>query len=252
MNRVRPCALIAALAAVVLLGGCKDAAEGGDPLAEIDPAVGLALNDQLMADPDLVSLNQANAALTRSSDQSVPRHADTPEAIRKAQDRAVAALGGTRSVPDLPPPLAMDPEGEDSPLVLLEDVARELPGSAVCIDAVRIGAGWAARLPDGWRVFPRGTVQEALGADKGECRIRAVRFRSAVPADDIARFYFGSAQSAGFAPRYAASDTGWQITGAKGAAHFIVRSRPSVLGHQEIDLVTLGGQSDAPAAARPR
>ncbi len=237
-----PCVL-----AAVMLAGCSDAGDAGDPLSEIDPAIARALNDQLMSDPDLVSINEANAALTRSSDHSVPADVDTPEAIREAQDRAVVLLGGTRSVPDLPEAELLEAEDSESPLVMLEDVAQAVGAAGACMKDVRYASEWAARTPAPFPVFPRGIVIEAFGLDNSGCSLRAVRFRSAVPGNDIARFYLGRAKKAGYSAEYAANETDWQVSGNKGSARFLVRSRPSIMGHQEIDLITLGAMEQGKA-----
>ena len=240
MKAARLRARVACLAATVALASCGGAQEAADPLADVDPSVGRALNDQLLTDPDLTSVNEANAALTRSGDNSLPRDVDNPEAIRAAQDRATELLGGTRSVPDLPAAVALEPEPDESPFVVLEDTAQGVPGASRCMAGTRYGAVWAARLPKIIPIYPRGTLTEAFGSDIGGCRLRAVRFRSPVPAEDIARYYLGRGRSAGYSVIYAANETGWQVSGKKGAAHFLVRSRPSVLEHQEIDLITFG------------
>lgn len=248
MNRARIALIVPCALAAALLAGCDDAGDAGDPLSEIDPAIARALNDQLMSDPDLVSINEANAALTRSSEHNVPADVDNPEAIREAQDRAVELLGGTRSVPNLPEPEPLDAETGESPLVMLADVALQIDGTSACITQASYASAWAARIPAPFPIFPRGTLVEALGADKAGCRVRAIRFRSAVPGDDTARFYLGRAKKAGYTAVYAANESGWQVAGSKGSARFLVRSRASIMGGQEIDLITLGGLDQAKAS----
>lgn len=235
-----------ALVAPLLLAACSDAPGEIGPQEDLDPAVAHALNEPLMTDPDLVSSNEANAALTGSQDHSLPADIATPEAIREAQDRAVALLGGSGAVPRLPEPGPLSPEGEVSPLVMLEGVATQVPGLEKCLAGARYGFGWAALLPDSVPVFPRGATIEALGSDRQGCAFRAVRFRSPVPAEDLAAFYFGKASQGGYAVTYRRGDDVWQIEGRKGGARLLVRGRPSFLGHQEIDLVT--GGAGPPAA----
>ncbi|OZA90792.1 MAG: hypothetical protein B7X57_10945, partial [Erythrobacter sp. 34-65-8] len=98
MKSARSCAMPLALVAPLLLAACSDAPGEIGPQEDIDPAVAHALNEPLMTDPDLVSSNEANAALTGSQDHSLPADIATPEAIREAQDRAVALLGGSGAV----------------------------------------------------------------------------------------------------------------------------------------------------------
>ncbi|MFN4112744.1 MAG: hypothetical protein ACK4GD_02250 [Sphingomonadaceae bacterium] len=234
LNRATPLAL-----ATLLLAGCGDAPAATSPFEDIEPAAARALNDPLMTDPDLVAINEASSALTGSNDHSLPLMIDTPEAVREAQDRAIALLGGSGSVPPLPAPGPLEEETQVSPLVMLDEVAARLAGAERCLASARYSAAWAARLPDAVPIFPRGATIEAMGSDAPGCALRAVRFRSPVPAEDLARFYFGKSREAGYRANYAANDESWQVTGQTGAARFLVRGRPSLLGGQEVDVITL-------------
>ena len=53
-------------------------------------------------------------------------------------------------------------------------------------------------MPDWLPVYPRGHVQEALGADTPGCHVRALSFRSAVAPQDVIDFYAAIAGKAGF------------------------------------------------------
>lgn len=246
MVRSRTTATPALFAAALLLAACGDDDLDGGSTAEIDPAVEKALLAPLLTDPDLAALNEANAALTGSRDQSLPLVIATPEAIRQAQDRAVDILGGHSRVVELPGPAAMRADAGESPLVLLEDVVAEVVPAKICLAEAHYAFVWAARLPDRLPVFPRGAVIEALGQDHPQCALRAVRFASPVPAEDILRFYATLAAREQIGVTYGKADGLWRIEGSRPGAVLRVEVRPSLLSGQEVDLVYASGNEISP------
>jgi hypothetical protein len=224
---------------LALLAACGPAPASFEP-PEMDPAVAQALADQLMVDPDLVGQNEAGAALTGGTDQSVPLEVETPEAIREAQRQAAALLRGSGAEFKLPAPGPL-PESQTPPLALLTDEAARLPDAAECLGGAHTSAIWAARLPAALPVYPRGATQEALGSDAPRCALRAVRFTSPVPAQEIVRFYHARARAAGLAPRYRAGNGEHRIEGGRGAMRFTVHLRPHLSGTSEVDLVVITG-----------
>lgn len=226
-----------ALPAVLLIAACGGTAEPADPLVDIDPVVRQALGDNLLTDPDLVGQNEASAALTVGTDQSVPAEIATQEAIREARDRAIAQLGGRDAVPELPEPRELAASDSDAPLVMLIDQAAALPDSAACLASARFSTVWAARLPDTLPVFPRGATREALGSDRQQCRLRAVRFHTPVPAADVLRFYYGKASEGGYQLQYAARGERHLLEGEGADTRFALAIRPSLAGSNEVDLV---------------
>lgn len=224
-----------------LLLACGGSTVGGNDLpAEHDPAVAQALSDQLMVDPDLVGQNEAGAALTGGTDQSIPLDIATPEAVRDAQRQAAVLLRASGADIDLPDPAPL-PHGSASPSLMLTDVAERLPDAAECLGAASQSAVWAARLPDALPVYPRGATQDALGRDAPRCALRAVRFTSPVPAQDIAQFYFAQASRAGLGPAYRSDGEQHRIEGGRGSIRFAVHLRPLPSGASEIDLVVVTG-----------
>ncbi len=229
------------LLAVVPLAACSGATAGGERvLAERDPAVVQALADQLMVDPDLVSQNEAGAALTGGSDQSLPLEIATPEAVRDAERQAAVLLRASGADIDLPDPAPL-PHDSASPPLMLADVAARLPDAAECLGVASQSAVWAARLPDALPVYPRGATQDALGSDAPRCALRAVRFTSPVPAENIARFYFAKTSRAGLDPGYSSDGEQHRIEGRRGSIRFAVHLRPLPSGSSEIDLVVVTG-----------
>ena len=246
MARCRTCATPTALAALLLLGGCGAEEPRADTGLDLDPAVAKALSAPLLTDPDLAGINEANAALTGSRDQSLPLLIATPEAIREAQDRAIALVGGRSGLAELPPTDDLAGEGGESPLVLLDDLALRVAPAPACQEKIRYSAVWAGRLPDRLPVYPRGAVIEALGQDEAGCALRAVRFVSPVPAEDILRFFATLAAREQIEVAYSANDKQWRIEGGKPGARLLVEVRPSLLEGQEVDLVYASGSAISP------
>jgi hypothetical protein len=193
-----------------------------------------------MVDPDLAGQNEAGAALTGGTDQSIPLAIDTPEAIGDAQRQAAVLLREAGAGGELPTAGRLA-EGPPSPLALLGDEAARLPDAAECLGAASRSAIWATRLPAALPVYPRGATQEAFGSDAPRCALRAVRFTSPVPPEDIVRFYHARTRAAGLAPRYRAAAGEHRIEGGRGAMRFAVHLRPHLSGASEIDLVVITG-----------
>lgn len=222
------------------LAACAEEPEEARYADSIDPIVEQALSDRLLSDPDLVGQNEANAALIGGANASLPLEVVTPEAIRKAADRArelVAAAGGRT---ELPEPTTLEDIGEDSPLELLADQIGRLEASAECIEDARHSAEWAGKLPAELPIYPRGGTVDAMGSDRGACMLRAVRFVTPVEAKEVAAFYYSMAASAGFSPRYSVSETHHRIEGERANARFSVHLRPGLEGLIEVDLVVDG------------
>ena len=162
MNRIHPCATPLALAGVLLLAACGFGETDDTGPADLDPAVAQALNAPLMTDPDLTALNEANAALTGSTDHSLPLPVANPEAIRDAQDRAIALVGGHSALAQLPQPEEIAEEPGDSPLVLLEDVATRVSDRKACFsglsapprDRSRAFSRWSTPFWPSWQRWP--------------------------------------------------------------------------------------------------
>ena len=82
--------LAAKAAALLLAGACLSACGAGGEEAdgrEADPMVQRALNDPLMADPDLVSQNMANAALKFEIGHPLPPEDTGQSAVIAARGR---------------------------------------------------------------------------------------------------------------------------------------------------------------------
>lgn len=241
MVRCQSSATLLAIACTLVLAGCQGADEPTGKVDELDPAVARSLDAMLMTDPDLAGLNEANAALTASRDHSLPALIDNPDAVRDAQDRAIALLGGRDRLIELPEAEALSGEPGESPLVLLDDVVSATVKPEACLSGVKMSANWAARLPASLPVYPRGSVIEALGQDGSDCALRAVRYASPVPSDEIMRFYATLARKEGFTATYRSNGKVSRLTGRKAGSVMVVEIRPSLLAGQEVDLIHAAG-----------
>ena len=109
-----------------------------------------------------------------------------------------------------------------------------------CTEKVQYSAGWAAKLPSIFPVYPRGSTKEAAGTDAGECALRAVTFLSPVPMEEVLTFYYSRAQTGGFSAEYAVADSDTIVSGTKGKASYIVYARSLSSGLTQVDLITNG------------
>ena len=188
---------------LLLLFGATSACRD-DPAPEAapvrDPQVAQALDDPLMTDPDLASRNEAAAALRVESDSSLPVLTATPEFIAGARAEAAALTRGAERLE----PLA--PAGEKVAALASPDAEAQLATmntTASCRDPLQTGAIWAARMPTGVPIYPRGAVQSAAGLDAPNCRVRVVTFTAPIPPEEMLAFYAARTRLTGLsAARY--------------------------------------------------
>jgi len=227
-------------AALLLLAGCGSK-DGPGKAADQDPVVADAVNDPIMADPDLAAQNRGNAALTGGGPASaqIPPFNTSPEEIERARTAAADLLGGTVN-PAPPPQRSADKSrlaGAETPLAVA--TALQL-ANGDCEKSFTFSAVWAAKLPSALMVYPRGHTMVAGGSDAVQCKLRSVRFVTPVAANEVADFYYGSAGKAGLAPQHAREGADEVITGGRGTQKFAVYARKRADGLTEVDLVTAG------------
>ena len=102
------------------------------------------------------------------------------------------------------------------------------------------GFGWAAQLPAGLPVYPRGHTRVAAGSDEAGCKVRVVRFASPGSVGDLTDFYYASAVKAGLAPQRRREGSDEVVAGTKGAASYAVYIRTGADGMSEADLAVSG------------
>ena len=226
---------------VISLSACAKADHAADRNAERDPAVAAALNDPIMADPDLASQNRGNSALTGGgpANGDLPAFNRSPEEADAARTAAEAALGG---------PIAAAPAaGETAKVPRLAGMltAQAIAAAAKvappgCADKTEYTLVWAARLPAGLEIYPRGHAVMAGGTDLAGCKLRAVRFVTPVSVADVVNFYFASAVKAKLPAGHRREGDDEVVSGRQGAFSYAVFARQRADGLTEVDLVTSG------------
>jgi hypothetical protein len=225
------CLILGLAAALSACSGGTGAAQREAP----DPVTVAALSDPLMIDPDLTSQSHASAALGGGgpAQAEIPRAPTGSDWIGLARADAEKIVG-TRLSPVGPP-------GEREPLSeLLTPVAFAalLPGARACAAGAGYGFVWAAALPASFPVYPRGHAQVAAGSDLAGCKLRAVRFTSPVPAEELAAFYLAQGKTAGLAFDYRRAGSSLVLAGSKDKAAVLIRIAPGEDGLATVDLAT--------------
>ena len=220
-----------AIAFLVLLASCAPAvSDRASP--PVDPLVAEALALPLMTDPDLASVNEANAALGGPVTVSLPAHIDTERELRLIRAEAAMLAGGVSTPADLPDPLPLS--GARRTLAAQAALVRPVG----CREVVR-DYRWAARLPPSIPPVPRSATLDAIGSDEPRCAFRAVAFRTPLPSEEVVRFYHARAVHGGFDPRWRRDGDGHRLEGRRGRARFRLSAWPASAGGSRYDLVVV-------------
>lgn len=197
-----------------------------------DPQLAEALAGQIMVDPGLTQTSNANAVRP-------PNRPDSDQ------------------VPVLPPPgdpvdprtLKSAPKAvEDCPecrasgkALTLAALAGQQAGNGPCLAGLRYSAGWAARLPASFAIYPGGRVSEAAGNDANGCGLRIVSFRAGGGVDKVVDYYFTRATAAGYDAEHKRDGALHVLGGTRGAAAYIVYATARTDGGTVVDLIVKGG-----------
>lgn len=233
-------ARLGAALSLTVLGGCGSG-EAADPTAQQDPVVADAVNDPIMADPDLASQNRGNAALTGGGPATaqIPPFNRSPEEIERARTAAATPFGG--KINPAPAPQRTAPQsqlaGAQTPLAV---AAALRLADGVCGQSFGFSASWAAKLPSALPVYPRGHTLVAGGSDDPLCKLRSVRFVTPVPVSDVIDFYYASAGKARLMPQRAREGSDEVVSGGLEDRGFMIYVRQRGDGLTEVDLVTSG------------
>lgn len=165
----------------------------------------------------------------------------SPAAIEAAKARAIELVGGADALKPAPQPQQLAADAPDSPA--MQAAARTLvaPGGESCVQKAAYSAGWTAKLPAEFPVYPRATTVEAAGTDDGACALRAVTFHTPVAIADVLAFYATRASAAGYGAEHVVREGEHVMSGARGNAAYVVYARQLAGGITEIDLVTSVG-----------
>lgn len=230
---------LAALAAftVTACGSKSDQSAADGP----DPALAAALAAPMMVDPDLVSRDNATAAIAGGGPGvvDIPTFEHNAEAIAAARAEAEKLAGGKLAAVPVPT------EGSDAVLrdaVTAAQRARVVKGpGGDCADKADYAMAWSLRLPDVFAIYPRGHLLEAAGSDREGCRLRVVRFVTPVEPGDVIGLYYSRVRAARFDVYYRAAEGVHVLSGSNAKAAYAIQARKRADGMTETDIVVNGG-----------
>lgn len=167
-----------------------------------DPALTVALEDQIMVDPDLTGQSNQNAALPGNAVSGAP----IPETLDTMQD-AQAAIDNGRLL-SAPEAIAVEDgdgrsaaQAQTTQGAMAERQASD-PQVESCSGTVEYGIEWAASLPRAFDVYAGSEVIEASGYNQDHCRMRIVSFRTRVPMEHLIDWYYTRAIRSGFSSEH--------------------------------------------------
>ncbi|WP_379921946.1 hypothetical protein [Erythrobacter sp. R86502] len=169
-----------------------------------DPVIARALHDPLMSDPDLASVNPANAALGFVDSAALPVFAVNRETTDRAREALRLELLNDGPIPDLPAAEAGSGGKILGPMTGATELLAAVGAPPGCVDLIEENFAYAASLPRVAAVPPRGMVSQAGGVDAPGCRVRILRYQTAALPDDVLLFHYTRAVRAGLrAKRFA-------------------------------------------------
>ncbi|WP_379547450.1 hypothetical protein ACFCW2_00850 [Qipengyuania sp. DSG2-2] len=231
----------AMLALPVLLAGCGDSGEGAFLPPERDPIAVQAVNDQIMTDPDLSARNEANAALTTSTDHSIPPVVGTREAISSAQQEALELIKGTGAIPALPDDIEEGDALNVEAGIGLQGMAALTPEFAPCAGGLGYTARWAAEWPAIMPIYPRANLRESAGNTAGGCALRSASLLTPVAYKDVAAFYLEKARTEGLRASIRQLGPAYVVSAAGRGVEARVYIAPTAYGQTRLDIVLQGG-----------
>lgn len=211
----------------------RELAETNTASPAADPALRSALQDQIMVDPALTRMANADAVRPPPQPLSGAVPPDLPASGKAAEADKL------RSAP---------PAGEcrqcasARQAMTLGAVAASQGGRAGgCAAAIAYSAAWANKLPRSVPLYPDAAVSEAAGADGAGCALRVVSFTSGAPMQRLLDWYYTKATAAGFAAQHGANGAEHTLAGTKAGAAFLVTVKPTANGGTAVDLMADGG-----------
>ena len=214
MKRASPLVLAGLLAVAACGGGPANnelAAIDNELIANsVDPALTMALQDQLSVDPTLAQ-------------QTNPNSARPPEAPVQAQYPADANPGGNGS-------RTGSAGGPVAP-----------PSAAACGRGFDYGNEWANRMPAEFPAYPGGRLTEAAGNDHGGCRMRVVSFTTADPPQRVIERYRGLVTGAGYSAEQQQRGADRVLGGTRGESAYYLIVTPQGAG-SDVALIVNNGR----------
>lgn len=256
-GRIRQAYVLAAVgAATMTLAACGGRDAGGDDVAALDeklvgkgsdPAMAGAVQDKILVDPDLAGKSNSNMvrAGNRPLDGKTPANSGYEGSIASAEELDSAKLMRA------PKPRVVGAEecndcaanrGETlEARAAAQGVKR---GKGTCEAKLQYGAGWAARMPMEFPVYPKGRVKEAAGVEGGICDIRVVSFTTGAARQAVVDYYYTRAKRSGFTADYEIRDGEHMLGGVRdhdGGAYVITLTALKG-GGTAVDIVANNGR----------
>lgn len=198
-----------------------------------DPALRTALQDQIMVDPALTRMANADAVRPPPQPLSGAVPPDLPASGKAAESDTL------RSAP---------PAGEcrqcaaARKAMTLGAMAASQGGHAGgCAATIAYSAAWANKLPRSIPLYPDAAVSEAAGADGAGCALRVVSFTSGAPMQRLLDWYYTRATAGGFTAQHGADGAEHTLAGTKPGGAFLVTLKPAANGGTAVDLMADGG-----------
>jgi hypothetical protein len=211
-----------------------------------DPAMNAALNDRILVDPDLTDTANVNTVKEAAQPLSGAIPADSGD----DGDASMEALDGAKMM-RAPKPVIVSAQdctncGEKRAVTLGALAADQgvTRGKGTCEAKLQYGAGWAARMPPEFPVYPRGRVKEAGGVDGGICDIRVASFTTSAAMLDVIDYYYTRAKRSGYDAEHQVRAGEHVLGGTRdndGGAYFITFNRAPG-GGTAVDIVANNGR----------
>lgn len=215
----------------------RDSAAAGAALIARDPVMARALHDPLMTDPDLVSRNEASAAIGFADSRALPviaARGDDASAARAAMRLELLEDG---RIPNLPLPREQPRGRRLGPIASADNLIAALGAPASCAERLTEDFALAATMPDAAAIPPQAMVVQAGAAGTRSCRIRIVRYRTPAAPEDVLQYHYARALRAGLRPaRYAAPEDILAAAGTNGET-LVVHVRSGAHGLSGVDLL---------------
>jgi hypothetical protein len=225
----------AALVLVLSLAGCGRAEREPAAPAPVDPAIADALADPIMTDLELAVQNEAHAAIGVSG----PVNAALPP-IDRSDEAISAAKAAAGTIRGAPPAEPGDTKALREAVTAGHMASAARIATPACIGEIRYTARWAAQLPAGFDLYPRGAVEEAAGVARPGCAFRVVHYATPVPVEDVIAFHHARLRAAGYPAQRLADGADQVLRGRKGATGYVIYVRRDERGLIVVDVI-LGG-----------
>lgn len=238
------------------LSACGSESSNGDDVAALDekltgkgsdPAMKDALSDKILVDPDLAESGGSN--MVRNADKPLDGKSPSDDGY-EGSTASVEELNGMKLLRAPKPKLVSAvncthcsaARGETlEERAVAQGVKR---GKGTCEAKLQYGAGWAARMPSEFPVYPKGRVKEAAGVEGGICDIRVVSFTTSAGRQSVVDYYYTRAKRSGFTADYEIRDGEHMLGGVRdndGGAYVITLTALKS-GGTAVDIVANNGR----------